>query len=66
MIMLTRVAAVGQPDELVFVAPQHIVWVRTEASGDGSEILLSTGYGLMHVAEERDEIVDDIEKAGVR
>lgn len=64
MIMLTDAARSGEPDELVFIAAQHIVgvWFNPQDSDGGSIVSLSTGK-LLHVAEDRDEIVGYVEAA---
>jgi len=60
----------GEDEELVFVAPQHIVSIRTDPDGNnntdywedtGSLVMLSTGT-VIAVLENRNDIADELEK----
>lgn len=60
MIMLSQSQWSGHANELVFIAPQHIVSVSTTRDGERSVVMLSTGEEL-HVDDDRDEIVEMVE-----
>lgn len=69
MIMLTQDRRDGQADELIFVAPQHVVTVKaedvtTDCDGQATRAVVGlAGGGVLFVTEDRDEVVEMIEAA---
>lgn len=42
---------VGQDGDAFYVNAAHIIWVKNDLPRTGSQILLSTGYGTLHVTD---------------